>query len=61
MKERITISVEKKLLKALDKKVDDFIFASRSHGFEALIADEIKKEKTPKKTKERIKRIEYVL
>jgi len=37
MKERITITLDKELLKWLDKKIDEKIFANRSHGFEFLI------------------------
>lgn len=37
MKERITITVDKELLNWLDKKIDDKIFANRSHGIEFLI------------------------
>ena len=44
MKERITISIEKDLLKWLDKEVDKRIFANRSHGFEFLIAREMEGE-----------------
>ena len=37
MKERITITLDKELLKWLDSKIDQKIFANRSHGFEYLI------------------------
>jgi metal-responsive CopG/Arc/MetJ family transcriptional regulator len=37
MKERITITLDKELLKWLDDKIDEKIFANRSHGFEYLI------------------------
>ena len=37
MKERITITIDKELLKWLDKKIIDKTFANRSHGFEFLI------------------------
>jgi len=43
MKERITITLDKELLKWLDEKIDGEIFANRSHGFEYLIAKETKK------------------
>jgi|TARA_B100001971_G_C18240750_1_gene570690 metal-responsive CopG/Arc/MetJ family transcriptional regulator len=43
MKERITITMDKALLKWLDQKVEDHTFANRSHGFEFLIAKEMKK------------------
>ena len=36
MKERITITIDKELLDWLDKKVDEKIFANRSHGLEFL-------------------------
>ena len=44
MKERITITLDKKLLKWLDKKIDKRVFANRSHGFEYLIAREMEEE-----------------
>lgn len=37
MKQRITITIDKELLKWLDKRIEDKIFASRSHGIEYLI------------------------
>ncbi len=37
MKQRITITLDKDLLKWLDKKVEKKVFASRSHGIEFLI------------------------
>jgi len=37
MKERITITLDKKLLNWLDAKIEEKIFANRSHGFEYLI------------------------
>lgn len=40
MKERITITLDKKLLKWLDDMIEKRIFANRSHGFEYLIARE---------------------
>jgi len=43
MKERITITIDKKLLKKLDHGVKDYKYASRSHGFEYLISREISK------------------
>jgi len=45
MKERITITVDKKLLKELDKGVNDFTFANRSHALEFLVAREKEHEK----------------
>ncbi|MBS3112790.1 hypothetical protein J4418_01790 [Candidatus Woesearchaeota archaeon] len=49
-KERITITIDKELLKWLDKKVDDRVFANRSHGLEFLIQQQVNFEK---KNKER--------
>jgi metal-responsive CopG/Arc/MetJ family transcriptional regulator len=43
MKERITITMDKSLLRWLDERVDSHTFANRSHGFEFLIAKEMKK------------------
>ena len=37
MKERITVTLDKELLKWLDEKVKDKTFANRSHGFEYLM------------------------
>jgi len=37
-KERITISIDRELLVWLDKKVQERVFANRSHGFEFLIS-----------------------
>ncbi|MBS3136452.1 hypothetical protein J4401_05840 [Candidatus Woesearchaeota archaeon] len=37
MKERITITIEKELLKWIDSKVGEKIFANRSHAIEYLI------------------------
>ena len=37
MKQRITITIDKDLLKWLDKKIKDKTFANRSHGIEYLI------------------------
>ena len=43
MKERITVTLDEELLKWLDKKISEKVFASRSHGFERLIAEMAKK------------------
>ena len=45
MKERITITIDKQLLSWLDKKIDDKIFANRSHGFEFLIKRAVEDKK----------------
>ena len=45
MKERITITIDKELLKFLDLKVHSKLFATRSYGFEHLIVKKIIKEK----------------
>ena len=45
MKERITITVDRELLKWVDGKIKERIFANRSHGLERLIAEKIKNEK----------------
>ena len=38
MKQRITVTLDKECLNWLDSKVESRTFASRSHGFEFLIA-----------------------
>ena len=43
-KERITITVDTELLDWLDKRIDEKLFANRSHGVEFLIAQKIKEE-----------------
>ncbi len=50
-KERITITLNKDLLLWMDEKVSEHIFANRSHGFEYLIADKIREEKSGKMVK----------
>ena len=42
MKERISITIDKKLLDKIDSKVSDKTFANRSHGFEFLIQKYLK-------------------
>lgn len=42
MKERITITIDKILLKWIDKKISEKIFANRSHALEFLINKEKK-------------------
>ena len=44
MKERITITLDKELLDWIDKKIEQKVFASRSHGFEFLIVEKMKEE-----------------
>ena len=44
MKERITITIDKELLDWLDKKIDEKVFANRSHGMEFLIMNKKKEE-----------------
>ena len=46
MKERITITLDKKLLDWLDKKIEEKVFANRSHGFEFLVMEKIRDEKS---------------
>ena len=45
MKERITLTLDKELLNWLDAKVDDKVFANRSHGFEFLIKRKMMEER----------------
>ena len=45
MKERITITLDKELLDWLDEQIGQRVFASRSHGFERLIAEKMQEEK----------------
>lgn len=45
MKERITVTINTKILDWIDKKVNDRTFANRSHGFEFLIQRTIDNEK----------------
>jgi len=46
MKERITITLDKKILEWLDEKVSAKLFANRSHGFEFIIKRKIENEGT---------------
>ena len=41
MKKRITVTLDKELLNWLDKRVEERIFANRSHGLEFLIKQKI--------------------
>jgi len=45
MKKRITITVDKKILNILDKKIDDKTFGTRSHALEFLMKKRIDLEK----------------
>ena len=45
MKERITVTIDKQLLKWLDKRIDEKVFANRSHGFEFLTKRQMDEEK----------------
>lgn len=49
MNERISITIDRELLKWLDSKVDGKIFANRSHGLEFLIKKKMEQEKDGKK------------
>jgi len=46
MKERITVSIERRLLKKVDLSIEKYLFANRSHGFEYLISEEKRKSKS---------------
>jgi len=48
MKERITITIDKELLRWLDTEINKKVFANRSHGFEYLIMRKIEEEKKRK-------------
>lgn len=48
MKERITVTLNKELLEWVDFKVNQKIFANRSHGFEYLIAESMRSELSKK-------------
>ncbi len=37
MKDRITVTIDRKLLKWIDEKIDERTFANRSHAIEFLI------------------------
>ena len=43
-KERISITIDKKLLRWIDEKIDARIFANRSHGLEFLVKWKIKSD-----------------
>jgi metal-responsive CopG/Arc/MetJ family transcriptional regulator len=44
LKERITITIDKNLLNWIDKKIEEKVFANRSHGFEYLIKRKMDEE-----------------
>jgi metal-responsive CopG/Arc/MetJ family transcriptional regulator len=44
IKERVTITIDKDLLKWLDSRITDKTFANRSHGFEYLIQRKLDEE-----------------
>lgn len=48
-KERITVTIDKELLEWIDKKVEEKIFASRSHGLEFLIKQKMVQEEENEK------------
>lgn len=45
MKKRITVTIDKELLNWVDNKIEELIFANRSHGFEFLIKEKMEEEK----------------
>jgi len=45
VKERITVTIDKELLKWIDLRIKEKIFANRSHGFEFLIKREMDNKK----------------
>ena len=49
MKNRITVTLDEDLLEWLDHKIDERIFANRSHGLEFLIKKKMDDEKEAKK------------
>ena len=44
MKERITVTIDKELLRWLDNRIREKIFANRSHGLEFLIKRAMEEE-----------------
>ena len=49
MKERITITIDKSLLKWIDGQIEKKVFANRSHGLEFLTMERIREENEEKK------------
>jgi len=45
VKERVSLTIRKELLLWLDGKVEQLVYASRSHAVESLIAEKMKQEK----------------
>ncbi len=53
MKARISITIDKKLLKLLDEKVKTKVFANRSHGIEFLIFKDLEEKKEENKSNDK--------
>jgi metal-responsive CopG/Arc/MetJ family transcriptional regulator len=45
VRERVSITLPKELLEWIDKKIQERIYANRSHAIEVLILEAMKKEK----------------
>jgi len=45
MKERITVTIEKELLRWIDEKIEKREYANRSHSFEHLVFSSLKDKK----------------
>jgi metal-responsive CopG/Arc/MetJ family transcriptional regulator len=48
VKERVSLTIRKELLVWVDNKVKDLVYASRSHAFESLVLEAIKREREKK-------------
>jgi len=46
-KQKVTVTIEKRLLEWVDREVEKFRFRNRSHGFEFAIAMLMQAEKEP--------------
>lgn len=48
VKTRVSVTIDQKFLEWMDRKIEELVFANRSHGFEVgikhLIDEEMKKE-----------------
>ncbi len=44
MKERITVTIDREILRWVDEKVSRYVFANRSHSFEFLISRKMLEE-----------------